>query len=303
MPHGTRQHWPVLFSPVRRFREETGLPVLGLQRVRIKLNGVSFRDVVSGRQEIMSQVVGHYRNQALLEVYKVIGSLDAIGNPAGALAGLGQGILCVLQEPAKGFANGLRRPGEVSKGVAAGAQQLARLGVHAFALFFGALGRSVARGLHYLSLEDDYLWDVYAYALRHAETLRTLRSSRWPNLLALHLGVQGGLGELGAEIREAVTGVVSKPARGIAVGGLPGLVRGTLQGVCGLLFRPCAGVALLVSRTSEGVIQAVTSVRDDRPIARIRQPPVVCASPASLTKRTARSRNGVQTPALSLIHI
>ena len=297
MPHGTRQHWPVLFSPVRRFREETGLPVLGLQRVRIKLNGVSFRDVVSGRQEIMSQVVGHYRNQALLEVYKVIGSLDAIGNPAGALAGLGQGILCVLQEPAKGFANGLRRPGEVSKGVAAGAQQLARLGVHAFALFFGALGRSVARGLHYLSLEDDYLWDVYAYALRHAETLRTLRSSRWPNLLALHLGVQGGLGELGAEIREAVTGVVSKPARGIAVGGLPGLVRGTLQGVCGLLFRPCAGVALLVSRTSEGVIQAVTSVRDDRPIARIRQPPVVCASPASLTKRTARSRNGVQTPA------
>jgi len=32
---GTRQHCPVLFSPVRRFREETGLPVLGLQRVRI----------------------------------------------------------------------------------------------------------------------------------------------------------------------------------------------------------------------------------------------------------------------------
>ena len=292
---GTRQHCPVLFSPVRRFREETGLPVLGLQRVRIKLNGVSFSDVVSGRQEIVSQIVGHYRNQALLEVYKVIGSLDAIGNPAGAVAGLGQGILCVLQEPAKGFANGLRRPGEVGKGVAAGAQQLARLSVHAFALFFGTLGRSVARALHYLSLEDDYLWDVYAYALRHAETLRTLRSSRWPNLLALHLGVQGGLGELGAEVREAVTGVVRKPARGIAAGGLPGLARGALQGVCGLIFRPCAGVALLVSRTSEGVIHAVTSVRDDRPIARIRQPPVVYASPASLTKRTARI--GGQAPA------
>ena len=292
-PAEIRKHCPVLFAPVRRFREETGLPVLGLQRVRIKLSGVLLRDVISGRDELVAQILGHYKNQVLLEVYKIIGSLDAIGNPAGAFTGLGQGILCALQEPVKGFANGFRYPGEVGRGVASGAGQLARLGIHAFALFFGTLGRSVARGLHYLSLEDDYLWDVYAYALRHAETLRTLRSSRRPNLLALHLGVIGGLRELRSEVHKAFFGMLHKPMLGAVSGGLPGLAKGAVQGTCGLIFRPCAGLALLVSRTSEGVIHAVSSARDDRPIARIRQPPVSC-SMASPKKPTVR---GAQAPA------
>ena len=292
-PAEIHKHCPVLFAPCRRFREETGLPVLGLQRVRIKLNGFVLRDVISGRDELVAQILGHYKNQVLLEVYKIIGSLDAIGNPAGAFTGLGQGILCALQEPAKGFANGFRYPAEVLPGVAAGAGQLARLGVHAFALFIGTLGRSVARGLHYLSLEDDYLWDVYAYALRHAETLRTLRSSRRPNLLALHLGVLGGLRELRSEVHKAFSGILHKPMLGAVSGGLPGLAKGAVQGTCGLIFRPCAGLALLVSRTSEGVIHAVSSARDDRPIARIRQPPV-SSSTASPKKPTAR---GAQAPA------
>ena len=66
---------------------------------------------------------------------------------------------------------------------------------------------------------------------------------------------------------DAVTGVVEKPLEGLQQGGGAGLVRGTGEGLLGLVLKPVAAISDFVSASTEGLAQTLDSnqLTDDAP--------------------------------------
>ena len=61
-----------------------------------------------------------------------------------------------------------------------------------------------------------------------------------------------------------ILGVVLKPFEGAKKGGVKGFLKGTWQGVSGLVFKPVTGVLDAASKTSEGIKNTATYY-DDKP--------------------------------------
>jgi vacuolar protein sorting-associated protein 13A/C len=50
-----------------------------------------------------------------------------------------------------------------------------------------------------------------------------------------------------------ITGIVRMPVKGAIRKGLPGFIRGTFDGVAGLIAKPVSGTLDFFSKTSEGI--------------------------------------------------
>jgi len=66
-------------------------------------------------------ITAKYRNQGILQIYKIIGSSDLIGNPVNLAGKIGTGFVEFFNEPRKGFVNG---PIQFGAGVAKGVNSL-----------------------------------------------------------------------------------------------------------------------------------------------------------------------------------
>ena len=84
-------------------------------------------------------------------------------------------------------------------------------------------------------------------------------------------GARDGMAQGGKLLSEglldAVTGVVEKPLEGLQQGGGAGLVRGTGEGLLGLVLKPVAAISDFVSASTEGLAQTLDSnqLTDDAP--------------------------------------
>jgi len=70
---------------------------------------------------ILAFITGKYKSQGILQIYKIIGSSDLIGNPVGLVGKIGTGFVELFNEPRKGFVNG---PIHFGTGVAKGVNSL-----------------------------------------------------------------------------------------------------------------------------------------------------------------------------------
>jgi hypothetical protein len=92
-----------------------GSAVVNLDGAPIKLNALVVEDCFCSQQELTSKITKHYIAQAVLEVYKVVGSIDILGNPVGLFSNLGTGVMDFFYEPANGL---VQSPKAFGKGLA-----------------------------------------------------------------------------------------------------------------------------------------------------------------------------------------
>lgn len=59
--------------------------------------------VIDSADSLLQRVVWHYTKQVLQSVYKIVGSLDLIGNPATFFSDVGGGVKDFYYEPRKGL--------------------------------------------------------------------------------------------------------------------------------------------------------------------------------------------------------
>ena len=89
----------------------------------IKLSGIRLDncfDTVSG---ITGKLVSHYKQAAITEVLKVLGSLNIIGNPVGLFSNVATGMQDLFEKPIEGFVQG---PLEGGMGLVMGAGSLVK---------------------------------------------------------------------------------------------------------------------------------------------------------------------------------
>lgn len=60
-------------------------------------------NVFKTQDNIISSIIKHYKNSAISQFYKIIGSTDILGNPVGLLDKLGTGFAEMIAEPSKGL--------------------------------------------------------------------------------------------------------------------------------------------------------------------------------------------------------
>jgi vacuolar protein sorting-associated protein 13A/C len=69
-----------------------------------------------------NKLIAHYKKNMIMEVYKLVGSFNVIGNPLSLFSNIATGLQDLVEKPAEGFVKG---PLELGKGIVGGAHSLA----------------------------------------------------------------------------------------------------------------------------------------------------------------------------------
>lgn len=102
------------------------LGTVGNALARITDSPLSFSEltipnIYNNMNYIIGFMIGKYKSQGIMQVYKILGSSDLIGNPVSLVSKVGTGFLEFFNEPRKGFVDG---PIQFGTGVAKGVNSL-----------------------------------------------------------------------------------------------------------------------------------------------------------------------------------
>jgi len=195
--------------------------------------------------DVLASLVGaSYKEQILAQLYKVVLSIDLLGNPRNFWNHMATGVTDAFYEPLNGILEG---PEEFAQGVLRGGKSLTTNVVLGVTGSIGKIAGSMAKGVAELTLDQ-------AYLAKRAPT----SSPR-----SLEQGMVAGAEGFGRAFKSGLSGFVSKPLEGARKGGLEGLAKGFAQGTVGLLVKPMVGLADGISSASEGLTSYATETKHE----------------------------------------
>lgn len=92
-----------LFTAVQLLTDVILPLVPSISDASIKLNALDITHVFQSPDEICATLQAHYTSNFLFQIYKIIGSVDIIGNPLSFASSLGTGVIDFFYEPAQGL--------------------------------------------------------------------------------------------------------------------------------------------------------------------------------------------------------
>ena len=173
-------------------------------------------------------IINSYITQGIAQIYKVIGSLDIIGNPVKLVRNVGGGLYDFVNEPRKGFRIG---PKEFGKGVAKG---------------FGGLISGVFGGI--FDFVQRITGTLYAATQTITGTDRdsmTIEDENEPSNILSGFG-EGFVG-FGKEIGKGFYGFCYEPCHKGSIYGATGFCKGFCTGFLRLIISPFAGILKLIT--------------------------------------------------------
>ena len=183
----------------------------------LKFTSLYYSDVFTDIFSLTSQLTNEYLSQLKRRIFKVIGSLDILGNPTGYVSSIGEGFIQLFEEPRKGLING---PLGFGEGVAKG---------------FGNLLNAIISGTF------DAVGKISGTLLASCEMLQGVKvaeqlEDREPDnvLDGIYKGVKEGLLDLG----KGIGGIVLKPFKGAKKEGVKGFFKGLGTGLIGAVVSP-----------------------------------------------------------------
>ena len=173
-------------------------------------------------------IVNSYISQGITQIYKILGSLDIIGNPVKLVKNVGGGLYDFVNEPRKGFRNG---PLEFGKGVAKG---------------FGGLLSGVFGGIF------DFIQRITGTLYAATQTITgTDRDSMSIEDENEPTNIFSGIGEgcvgFGKEIGKGFYGLCVEPCNKASIHGAAGFCKGFGTGLLRLIVSPFAGLLKLIT--------------------------------------------------------
>eukprot|EP00466_Bigelowiella_natans_P011668 jgi/Bigna1/141839/aug1.65_g16547 len=233
---------------VTLYRAQTlGLP--GVDEAPLDLNGLTMQHVFQDIDQLTRIVLLHYSRQFIFEFYKIVGSMDALGNPFGLFSSLGQGLYDFVADPLLGIQ---KNPKEFGKGLAKGAASLVTSSLGGVTNTASKITGTVGNAIAQLSFDPVYL-------------RRKQNVGKATNIAD---GIFKGFQELGLGIVDGVTGIVRAPIQGAMKGGVVGFFKGAgkattmpsldrfSSGLAGVVVKPVAGAFGMVSQTTQGFRQS-----------------------------------------------
>lgn len=224
----------------------------------VRLQGKALNHVFESPTEIFQSIREFYLKETLNQIYKIIGSLDFVGNPTMLVTSFLSGLRDLVLVPTAAFSKSPTDAKRLGLGVAQGTLSLFS---HSISGFFGVLAKvSAASGqaVAVLSFDADFRdWHrdkvvVEATNLNREWKRRGLQSfghTLTRPFLDLVVGVASG-----------VAGVLTSPMKGYRRGGSVGLVKGTIIGSIGVIAKPTVGVLDAFTHFSASIYDIAKSV-------------------------------------------
>lgn len=217
----------------------------------IKMNALILERPFLTWDELFNRIKIHYIRSSTSEVYKVLGSLEVIGNPVGLFNDLTTGVADFFYEPAIAITKG---PEEFGYGLAKGSKSLVSKTFHGTFNTVSKVSGTLQRGLDYLTFDSDHI--------------KQKERKQAPQGLGEGL-LRGGEATL-TGIFDGVTGIVTQPIKGAKKEGGLGFVKGIGKGLIGLPMKPVGGLFEGVTSVTAGI--STTSSMGGQPTKRMRYP-------------------------------
>ncbi|KAK7944308.1 hypothetical protein WMY93_000036 [Mugilogobius chulae] len=213
------------------------------------------------RDKLMWEVINHYRDQFLKQMYVLVLGLDVLGNPFGLIRGLSEGVEAFFYEPFQGAVQG---PEEFAEGFVIGMRSLLGHTVGGAAGMVSKITGSMGKGLAAITMDKEY------------QQKRREEMNRPPKDFGESLA-KGGKGLLKGFVG-GVTGIVTKPVEGAKKEGAAGFFKGIGKGLVGAVARPTGGIVDMASSTFQGIQRAAESTEEVtkiRPVRLIREDGII----------------------------
>ncbi|XP_072321339.1 intermembrane lipid transfer protein VPS13C isoform X2 [Eucyclogobius newberryi] len=213
------------------------------------------------REKLMWQVISHYTEQFVKQMYVLVLGLDVLGNPFGLIRGLSEGVEAFFYEPFQGAVQG---PEEFAEGFVIGVRSLLGHTVGGAAGMVSKITGSVGKGLAAITMDKEY------------QQKRREEMNRPPKDFGESLA-KGGKGFLKGVVG-GVTGIVTKPMEGAKKEGAAGFFKGIGKGLVGVVARPTGGIVDMASSTFQGIQRAAESTEEVtklRPVRLIREDGII----------------------------
>ncbi|KAG1054811.1 hypothetical protein G6F43_003196 [Rhizopus delemar] len=221
----------------------------------IKLNALMVDNLRASSDDLASRIALHYREQAMYQVHRVLGSIDILGNPVGLFNNLSSGFGELFYEPYQGFIMS-DRPQDLGIGVAKGVGGFMKKSVFGVTDSLSRLTGSLGKGLSAATMDKKFQDKRRTNMVRNKPTH------------AIN-GVTQGVGYFGSSLASGITGLVTSPMEGASKDGAVGFVGGLGKGLVGAITKPVAGLFDMTSNITAGIRETAS---DETVITRERLP-------------------------------
>eukprot|EP01156_Anaeramoeba_ignava_P002311 Anaeramoba_ignava/a218061_314.p1 GENE.a218061_314~~a218061_314.p1 ORF type:complete len:527 (+),score=169.74 a218061_314:330-1910(+) len=240
---------------LHNFLRILGTSFISIQETNIKLNALVLRHVFGRQDKIVNRIQKHYTRSFMKQLYKIIGSIDILGDPVGLLGGIGTGVIEFFHEPAKGI---VHSPGDFAIGIGKGSWSLVKNSISGVMGTASKVIGAVGKGFTALTLDDEY-----------KEQRRRDKLKNKPK----HAGdgvVKGGKA-FAKSLWSGVSGIVTQPIKGAKKEGVKGFFKGAGKGLVGVVSKPVVGVTEFSSNVFDG-IKNTTKLFDPKSLGKARSP-------------------------------
>lgn len=240
-------------NPLLILFKSLGVTFTRIDNAPMKFNSLILSHPFMTLNALMDKIKKHYIRQATVQFYKILGSLDIIGNPIGLFSDIGTGVVDFFYEPASAIT---KSPEEFASGLAKGSMSLLKNSVHGIGNFTSKLTGNVGNGIAFLTFDKEYNQQRERQASQKPKDIKEGLAS---GAKSLFRGIYGG-----------ATGIVTQPIRGIQEEGAIGFVKGVGKGIIGIPLKPVGGIIDMATRTVEGISNSSTTI-----FSRVRYPRVL----------------------------
>ena len=126
-----------------------GSALANVDEAPLSLSGVQLANVFDEQQDIIGRLVKKYTDEGIKQVYKILGSIDILGNPVGLFNNISTGVDALFEKPMHGFNQG---PLEGGVGIVLGAGSLLKNTVSGTFNSLNKVTGSLAGGLSSLTM-------------------------------------------------------------------------------------------------------------------------------------------------------
>uniref|UniRef100_H3DEF0 Vacuolar protein sorting 13 homolog A n=1 Tax=Tetraodon nigroviridis TaxID=99883 RepID=H3DEF0_TETNG len=222
-----------------------GATLTDVQDVVFKLAFFQLNFQFCTTQQLQWEVVRHYSKQAIKQMYVLVLGLDVLGNPFGLIRGLSEGFEAFFYEPYQGAIQG---PEEFVEGMTIGVKALVGGAVGGIAGAASRITGAMAKGVAAITMDEEY------------QQKRREAMNKQPSGLKEGLA-RGGKGLVSGFV-SGITGIVTKPIKGINSEGAAGFFKGFGKGLVGAVARPTGGIIDMASSTFQGIKRAAETSQD-----------------------------------------
>ena len=134
-----------------------GTALVNIDEAPLTLKGVKLTNVFDDQQAVTKKLVKRYVDDSIKQVYKILGSVDIIGNPVGLFSNISTGVVDLFEKPRQGFNQG---PLEGGYGLVLGAKSLVKNTISGTFNSINKVTGSLAGGLSTMTMVIESMWTM-----------------------------------------------------------------------------------------------------------------------------------------------